>query len=172
LADLHEAQTSEEIVLKIVALLWYMRLLPYTPDDVSEPVYGSYLLDFGRLLDGQQFKNQRAALERMALSISRVAGAAGSALGVCGERVEMEVNQVFLSYDTLYRPASIRTERVREIYKVEMVIHCPNRSLPVFPVAQSRLWQQDVADLYRQTPSGPCQENRSGTFCLLGRRAI
>jgi hypothetical protein len=74
LVDLHKAQTSEETILKMVALLWYVRLLPYTADEVSEPVHGSYLLDFGRLLDGQQLKNQRAALERMALSTSRVAG--------------------------------------------------------------------------------------------------
>src|SRR5262245_19922642 len=67
-----KAQVAEQLILTVLALVCYLRLC--APDEASEPVNGSYLWDFGDLLDGQQLKNQRAVWERMASSIRRVVG--------------------------------------------------------------------------------------------------
>lgn len=58
----------------MLALLSFERLLPVRTDETLGPLYGCYLDDFRRQLDGEPLRNRRARLEKMALSLRRVLG--------------------------------------------------------------------------------------------------
>ncbi len=66
------SQTPEEFALTLAALLCRERLLPYTVDDTTQPIGGSYLVDLDAILNGQDISNRRTVFEQMILSLLRV----------------------------------------------------------------------------------------------------
>jgi len=72
--DLWLQQTPEEFSLTLAALLCRERLLPYAPDNTTQPIGGSYLADFDDILNGLVVSNRRTVFEQMILSLLRVLG--------------------------------------------------------------------------------------------------
>src|SRR5271156_282139 len=70
--DIQDPQTTEQLALTLAAFLCYKRLLPYTPDDTTQSIKGSYLADFNALMNGEPLSNERAVFERMVFSLLRV----------------------------------------------------------------------------------------------------
>ena len=70
--DVQTSHTTEQLALTLVALLCYKRLLPYCLTDSTQPIKGSYLLDFDALIKGKFLSNERAVFERMLFSLLRV----------------------------------------------------------------------------------------------------
>lgn len=66
------SQTPEEFALTLAALLCRERLLPYTVDDTTQPIGGSYLVDLDAILNSQDISNRRTVFEQMILSLLRV----------------------------------------------------------------------------------------------------
>lgn len=67
-------ELKERACLRVLALLSFERLLPPCPDGTLGPIFGCYLEDFDRHLDGEFLDNREAILERMAHSLRRVVG--------------------------------------------------------------------------------------------------
>ena len=65
-------QSPEDFMLTLVALLCSERLLPYTMNDITQPVGSSYLTDLNTILNGQDISNRRTVFEQMVSSFVRV----------------------------------------------------------------------------------------------------
>jgi len=65
-------QTPEDFALTLAALLCRERLLPYSVDDTTQPIGGSYLADLDAILNCQDISNRRTVFEQMILSLVRV----------------------------------------------------------------------------------------------------
>jgi len=65
-------QTPKEFALILAALLCRERPLPYTKNDTAQPVWGSYVVDFDAILNGEDIKDRRMVFEQMILSLLRV----------------------------------------------------------------------------------------------------
>ena len=65
-------QSPEDFMLTLVALLCRERLLPYTMNDIKQPVGSSYLTDWNTILNGQDINNRRTVFEQMVSSFVRV----------------------------------------------------------------------------------------------------
>jgi hypothetical protein len=72
LRDVQDSQKTEQLGLTLAGLLGYQRLLPFTPNDTTRPIKGSYLADFDAVVNGDHLSNQRTVFERMAFSFLRV----------------------------------------------------------------------------------------------------
>lgn len=72
LRDVQDSQTTAQLGLILAGLLGYQRLLPFTPNDTTRPIKGSYLADFDAIVNGDPLSNQRTVFERMAFSFLRV----------------------------------------------------------------------------------------------------
>lgn len=74
-------ETTEQICLRVFALLGFEKILSSQSDILSDPVRDCYLEDFGWLLDGEEPDNRHALLLRMTFSLRRVVG------GLCDEKI-------------------------------------------------------------------------------------
>ena len=63
--------------MTLAALLCRERLLPYTSDDTTQPIYCCYLADFDVLLSGESLSNRRTVFERIGYSFLRVLATLG-----------------------------------------------------------------------------------------------
>lgn len=70
--DFRHPQSPEQLALVLAALICYTRLLPYSPNDITQPINGCYLADLNFLLRGISLSNQRTVFERIGFSLLRV----------------------------------------------------------------------------------------------------
>lgn len=70
--DLWLQQTAEEFALTLAALLCRERLFPYSMDDSTQPIGGSYLADLDAILNRQDISNARTVFEQVISSLVRV----------------------------------------------------------------------------------------------------
>ena len=66
--DFKKPQEPEQLILTLAALLCHERLLPYTSDDIIQPVSGCYLADLDIILSGKSLSNQRSVFKRIGFS--------------------------------------------------------------------------------------------------------
>lgn len=76
-ADFRNSQEPEQLALILAALLCHGRLLPYTSEDIVQPINGCYLADLDVLLSGKSLSNQRTVFERIGFSFLRVLATLG-----------------------------------------------------------------------------------------------
>ena len=59
-------------MLTLIALLYRERLLPYTINDITQPVGSSYLTDLNTILNSQDISNRRTVFKQMVSLFMRV----------------------------------------------------------------------------------------------------
>ena len=76
------AQPGEQLALTLGALLAFLRLLPYSPNDSSKPIRGCYLADFDSLISGEQLGSERVVLEHMLCHLRQTLCVKGAYLAI------------------------------------------------------------------------------------------